>query len=237
MQKINTILISKEISNREFIAQRLKQIAFIQLVGSYNTFLESFHSISDHNIKLILIDEPHDTVQDILNSIEGVKPVIVRVTFEEKLNSLDVSNLHISFSVSDYKHSIELIKNIINQLESSTEHFSDIQEVGSDFLFVRTNHSLVKIYFRKIFYIKAMENFVQIVTENGTFMTLMTLKNMLSQLPAKHFIQVHRSYVVNIDEIKLLEKNTVNIHKYEIPIGGAYKTKLNELLSIKSKNK
>lgn len=237
MRKINTIVISKEISNREFIAQHLKRNPLIHLMGSYSTFLESFHSISSQNIELVFIDEPNDAVQDILNSVESAKPVIIRVTFKEKSNFLDVSNLHISVSMSDYQHSIELIKNIVNQLESSTGHLfeQEIQEVDSDFFFVRTNHSLVKIYFKKIFYIKAMENFVQIVTENGTFMTLMTLKNMLSLLPTKYFAQVHRSYVVNINEIKLLEKNTIKVDKYDIPIGGAYKNKINELLLKKGK--
>ena len=75
-----------------------------------------------------------------------------------------------------------------------------------------------------------MENFVQVVTSNDTHTTLVSLKNMLSKLPNNIFKQVHRSYIINFSKIQSLEKNTLKIDRYEIPIGAAFKERIIDVL-------
>lgn len=78
-----------------------------------------------------------------------------------------------------------------------------------------------------------MENFVQVITTNDTHTTLVSLKNMLSKLPNNIFKQVHRSYIINFSKIQSLEKNTLKIDKYDIPIGAAFKEKVVDILKQK----
>jgi DNA-binding LytR/AlgR family response regulator len=99
---------------------------------------------------------------------------------------------------------------------------------------VRANNAFQKINYDEILYIKSMENFVQIKTKTDTFTTLVSLKNMMLQLPKQKFMQVHRGYVVNIYEVTSIDKEQVFIGTQSVPLGDNYKE---ELLNTLVENK
>ena len=66
-----------------------------------------------------------------------------------------------------------------------------------------------------IHYIKAMENFVQIVTRKETHTNLTPMKKILERLPPDKFVQVHRSYIVNVREVISIEKDSIKITLFE----------------------
>ncbi|MFZ4741942.1 MAG: LytTR family transcriptional regulator DNA-binding domain-containing protein, partial [Bacteroidales bacterium] len=57
--------------------------------------------------------------------------------------------------------------------------------------------------------------------ENFT-LSLMPLKTILSKLPSKKFIRVHRSYIVSISHINSIQRNRISINNTLIPIGDSY---------------
>jgi DNA-binding LytR/AlgR family response regulator len=89
-------------------------------------------------------------------------------------------------------------------------------------------------YYDEILHIKSMENFVQIKTKTETYTTLVSLKNMMLQLPKQKFMQVHRGYVVNIYEVTSIDKEQVFIGNQSVPLGDNYKE---ELLNTLVENK
>jgi two-component system LytT family response regulator len=65
---------------------------------------------------------------------------------------------------------------------------------------------------------------VQIHTENEKpITTLIRLKNMEEQLPKNHFMRVHRSFIVNLDKVKVIDRNRIVFDKVYIPVGDQYK--------------
>jgi DNA-binding LytR/AlgR family response regulator len=58
--------------------------------------------------------------------------------------------------------------------------------------------------------------------------TLITLKNIQSQLPENIFVRVSKSYIVNIKHVSSPDNNDVIIGKHEIAIGGVYRNELFE---------
>ena len=55
-------------------------------------------------------------------------------------------------------------------------------------------------------------------------------------LPADTFIRVHRSYIVNIDQIKTIERNRIVFGKLYIPISDSYKERFAEMLEKRTLN-
>ncbi len=52
-------------------------------------------------------------------------------------------------------------------------------------------------------------------------------------IPAKQFIRVHRSYIVNRNKITKIDKNRIVIGKQEIPIGNTYRKSFIEIIEGK----
>jgi DNA-binding LytR/AlgR family response regulator len=54
----------------------------------------------------------------------------------------------------------------------------------------------------------------------------MSVKGVEAELPASGFIRVHKSYIVSINDITAIRKNSVYIKDQEIPVGDTYRDTL-----------
>ncbi|MEY3343382.1 MAG: hypothetical protein RL090_1066 [Bacteroidota bacterium] len=89
--------------------------------------------------------------------------------------------------------------------------------------FVKKGSMLVKVFIDNINWIQAMDNYVIIQTGADQFIIHSTMKDIESKLPTNKFLRVHRSYIIAVDKINVLDENTVLIGEKTIPIGKSYK--------------
>ena len=68
-----------------------------------------------------------------------------------------------------------------------------------------------------------MDNYVIIQTSKDQFVIHSTMKDIETKLPSNLFVRIHRSYIVSIDKISVLDENTALIGDKIIPIGKSYK--------------
>ncbi len=88
----------------------------------------------------------------------------------------------------------------------------------NDCIFVRHLNSMIKVDITDILYIEAERNYCRIFTNNKEYLLVITLKEMDNKLPAKHFLRIHRSYIINISQIKEIATSHIVIGKKAIPI-------------------
>ena len=100
--------------------------------------------------------------------------------------------------------------------------FLDNQIINNSF-FVKKGSMLVKVYLDNISWIQAMDNYVIIQTTSDQFVIHSTMKDIELKLPTSRFLRVHRSYIIPLDKINVLDENTVLIGDKTIPIGKSYK--------------
>lgn len=72
-------------------------------------------------------------------------------------------------------------------------------------------------------YIQSDRNYVTIITKDLSLAFIDTLKKWTNHLKQDNFIQVHRSFIVNVDYIEKLTGNIAYLDKIKIPIGKTYK--------------
>ena len=89
--------------------------------------------------------------------------------------------------------------------------------------FVKKGSMLVKVFLENINWIQAMDNYVIIQTNTDQFVVHSTMKDIESKLPVEKFLRVHRSYIIPIEKINVLDENTVLIGDKTIPVGKSYK--------------
>ena len=78
--------------------------------------------------------------------------------------------------------------------------------------------------FEDILYIEGLRNYVQFVCKEEKVISLQNMKALEEELPAKQFIRIHKSYIINLDQIQQVEGNAVNIQGKILPIGQSYRT-------------
>lgn len=99
--------------------------------------------------------------------------------------------------------------------ESSSD---DMPFILSDRIFVKHKDKMVKLVIADILYIEADRNYCRIYTQNKEYLLSTTLKIMEEKLPTRHFIRVHRSYMVNLTQIEEVAENHVILESKAIPL-------------------
>lgn len=105
----------------------------------------------------------------------------------------------------------------------------------SGYILVKSDYKVVKIMLDDILFVESANEYVKIYLTTGEMiMTFMRLKKMEDELPKSKFLRVQRSFIVNLEKIKAVEKNKIHIeHKKSIPIGEQYKESFQEYLGSK----
>jgi two-component system LytT family response regulator len=105
-------------------------------------------------------------------------------------------------------------------------------QTTQDSLFVKSEYKMVRIFLSEIKYIESANEYIQIhLINDEPVTTLIRLKTMEEQLPKDKFMRVHRSFIVNLDRIKVIERNRIVFdHNVYIPIGEQYKEKFQEFV-------
>lgn len=109
-------------------------------------------------------------------------------------------------------------------------------DVQGSFFFVKTGVKgrLEKINISEIVYISAALNYVEIHFKERTVVTYLSFSDLFEQLSPRQFIRIHKSYIINVQSITLLEYGQVILAGgLTLPVGRVFRETLQEQLSGK----
>lgn len=103
-------------------------------------------------------------------------------------------------------------------------------------IFVKTECRLRRIELDRILYVEGLRDYVKIHVEGEPqpVLSLMSLKALEAQLPADRFLRVHRSYIVQPEKIRLLERGRIVFGKEYIPVSESYRGAFFEFLAARA---
>src|SRR5258708_36181607 len=108
------------------------------------------------------------------------------------------------------------------------------QDFLSDFIFVKTEHKIQKVYLNDILFIEGLKDYISIFTRTERIITLQNMKKMEDALPPRHFIRVHKSYIVSINKIDSIERSRIFIRDKIIPVGDTYRDEFFKIVDGKN---
>lgn len=112
--------------------------------------------------------------------------------------------------------------------------------VGAKHITVKSvmNGSKVKIDLDKLVYIEASGHYKELVQEEKKTLVRTSMKDLLEQLQiAPEFMQVHKSYIVNLHKVEAFKADSITLNNTAIPIGRSYRNIVKEqYLLINSNN-
>lgn len=133
------------------------------------------------------------------------------------------------FKNLDLQRAIELTANRISLNGKNSNEIEDkctSPFILSDSIFVRNHEKMIKILIKDIYYIEAERNYCRIFSKNRECLLVMTLKNISDKLPEKHFLRIHRSYIVNLAHVDEVAGTHVVISKKAIPLSKSLRPEL-----------
>ena len=108
----------------------------------------------------------------------------------------------------------------------------EMPKAKGETLFLNVDKTLHKIVIADILYIESDRNYITVVTKNKKLSYIESLKNWNEKLTQSHFIQVHKSYIINSKQVDKVSGNELYIAGNRIPVGRTYKQELLKRLQL-----
>jgi DNA-binding LytR/AlgR family response regulator len=122
------------------------------------------------------------------------------------------------FSFDRFLQAVQKAKEI-HRARQRSNALSEPNESSPNFLVVKADGKMIKIFFDELLYVEGLKEYVRFVcTNNRKYVVLESLKKLETSLPSPDFLRVHKSYIVAIQKVKALDGNQLEIESQKIPI-------------------
>ena len=228
MNRIKTIAIDDEPLALKLITDYISKTPFLELTGSFESPLTALEYLETHPVELAFLDIQ---MPDLLGTeFARISKGNCRFIFTTAYASYAVEGFRLDaldylmkpFSYEEFLESANRARSRIIPAGADKEPQID---TDSDFLFIKSDYKLRRINLDDILYIEGLKDYVKIYLhrEDHPFLTLVTMKQLELKLPAGRFMRVHRSFIVNLKRIEVIERSRIVFGKTYIPISDQYK--------------
>ena len=236
MNKMKILIVDDEPLAQDVLETYVEQMPELELVAKCNNALEANTWLEKEDIDLILLDiqMPQLSGTEFVKTLNDGPMIIFTTAYPNyalegfELDAVDYLLKPIS---------LERFLKAINKAKSLKQNQSSGESKAEDFVFVKADKKLVKVNFSDVIYIEGLKDYVIIKLETGRIVTLQTMKSLEKKLPSDRFRRIHRSYIVNMDKVKALVGNMIEVtekgqHK-NLPVGKNYRDELYEMIQDK----
>lgn len=235
--KIKCIAIDDEPLALKQLSDFIKKTPFLELVSSCKSAFEALDLISNLEVDLLFVDiqMPDLTGIDFVKSLNRNKKVIFTTAYQDfALEGFKVEALDYILKPFGYNEFLKAA-NKANEYFNLLDKASVIAEEKDDYLFVKSEYKIRRINLADILYIEGLREYVKIILkEEKPVLSLMSLKSMEDKLPENAFMRVHRSFIVNLNEVQTIERSRIVFGKTYIPVSDQYKEKFQKFIEKKS---
>lgn len=224
---IITLAIDDEPLALRLVTGYIQRTPFLHLAASFDNPLNAIEFIHDNKVDAIYLDiqMPDLNGTEFARLLKGGPKVVFTTAYEQfalegfKLDVVDY--LLKPFGYEEFLRSAHRLQERLGSLPQP------IVEIGAnqEFLFIKSEYKIRRIMFDDILYVEGLKDYVKIFLKSAPrpLLSLITLKSLEARLPTDRFMRVHRSYLVNLKQISLIERNRIIFGDVHVPVGDQYK--------------
>lgn len=218
---------------RAILQTYIERIPELTLVKSCMNATEAYEGLYEYPVDLIFLDVQMPVVSgtEFLRSLRKPPLVVFTTAYSQyavegfELNSVDYLVKPIVF-----ERFFQAVQKVTERL-SGYAQVSEKQEIP-DYLFIRQGTKLIRVSHSEMTYIQAERDFCSVYLADKRLLASLHLKVLEDLLPENKFARVHRSYIVNMEKIKAVKGNMLELDNAEIPIGANYREQVFKKLRL-----
>lgn len=213
----------------------VKKTPALTLCGSYSSAVLAMKYLPEHPADLLFLDIQMPE----LNGLEFSRMVTenTRIVFTTAFNQYAIDGYRVNaldylLKPISYTDFMEAVNKAIHwfELQQKAESHSSPQPAENigKYIYVKSDYKLIQIELDKILYIEGLKDYIKIHLEGieKPILSLISMRSMEEKLPAERFIRIHRSFIVQKQKIKIIDKGRIVFGKDYIPVSDSYKQEL-----------
>ena len=218
----------------EVLEEYISKTPNLELLKTFTDGFKAIEFIKENKVQLIFLDiqMPQITGLQLLKSLSEPPLVIFTTAYSNyaiegfNLNAIDF--LLKPFEFDRFLKAVNKASEYISYRERPAEAVTN-----TNFIFVKSDYQIIKIDLTDISMIEGMDDYVKIFTGKKMILSNMTMKDILSKLPASNFTRVHRSFIVSLNHIESVRNKRIKIGEKFVPVGDSFADSFYKLLGEK----
>lgn len=235
MNNIRCIIVDDEPLALNKLKRHVLKYPFLELVASCHSAEMARHTLETNPVDLIFIDinMPDTNGMEFIRSLQNPPMVVFITAYPEyavesyKVNAIDY--LLKPYGSDDFNRTAEKVHKHWSLLQKQDSNTCAVEE---NVLYLKCDYRFVRVKCDDIRYIEGQNEYLKIhqVTELP-FLTHMTFKQISESLPST-FIQIHRSYIVNMKHVATVERTQVTMNDgTQLPVSDSRRGVLMQYMS------
>jgi DNA-binding LytR/AlgR family response regulator len=220
---ITCVAIDDEPVALEVIEEFISRTPSLEMKGGFTDAFAAVEFLKKTKVHLIFLDiqMPQITGIQLLKSLPDPPLVIFTTAYSHyAVEGFNLNAVDFLLKPIDYDRFLKAV--------NKADEYITYRERGGEslsttpFIFVKSDYQIVKIDVDDITMIEGMDDYVKIFTQKKMILTNMTMKDILSKLPASKFTRVHRSYIISLLHIESVRNKRIKIGEKQIPLGDSF---------------
>jgi len=233
---IKCLIIDDEPLAHRVIERYAEEIPFLDIVEKCNNSLDALEVLRNKEIDLIFLDinMPKLTGMEFLRTLKNPPLVIVTTAYSSyavqgfELGVVDY--LMKPFALDRFLKAVQKAQDILHSRKTVQAEPPAPEKPEDQHIFIKSSKKTYRINLEDILYIEALGDYVKVFTINKMIVSYQSLKNIENLLPAMNFPRIHKSYIVSLAKIEIIEGNHVKISNRILPIGSNFKAGFEKLI-------
>lgn len=234
--KLRCAIIDDEPLALDLLESYVRKTDFLQLVGRYNSAVSAMEHIKEEAVDLLFLDiqMPDLTGMEFAKYVDPETRIVFTTAFSQyavegyRANALDYLLKPVS-----YKDFMEAADKALQwfRLSRGKEHDGPQPQVH-DCMYVKSEYRTIRINLKDILYVEGLKDYVKIYLEGQPkpILSLMSMKALEEYLPSPQFLRVHRSFIVQMEKIEILERGRIVFGQNYIPISESNKNVIQDYI-------
>lgn len=209
----------------------INQTPFLELTASCDNAVEAMTLIKEKQPDLVFLDinMPNLTGMELARLLNEQPGAVPKIVFTTAYNHYAIEGYRVNavdylLKPFSYEEFLRAANKILQITEESSNYYQPIT-ANDEFIFLKVEYQWVRISLKEISYIESLKDYVKVHFDDTqkSVLSLISLKALEEKLPSSKFMRINRSYIVALDKINSISKNSIFISTTEITVGEQYK--------------
>lgn len=228
---INCLIAEDDQSFMDVLVEYVSETDFLHLSGHTTDSAKVVQFVHDLHIEVLIlsIDISGLSGLEIAKNLSGKCDIILIANNSAyAFEGFELGAIDYLLKPVSYPRFMKAVLKIVNKIKAVAQKSNLNDGLKDDFIYVKTGikNNVVKVVLNAIDYMESVKNYVAIYHDGQKTLVYSTLKDIEACLPTKHFIRVHRSFIVTLSKIERVEGDDILLSGGEvsIPLSDSYKT-------------
>jgi Response regulator of the LytR/AlgR family len=209
---LNCAIVDDEPLALSLLESYVNKTPFLNLTGKYSSAMQAMKELPDMKVNLLFLDIQMPE----LNGLEFSRMVDpqTRIVFTTAFGQYAIDGYRVN--ALDYLLKPISYPDFLQAANKALQWFDLVQKPEEkESIYVKSDYKLVQIELKKILYIEGLKDYIKIYLEDSPkpILSLMSMKSMEELLPANRFMRVHRSYIVQKEKIRIIDRGRIVLIK------------------------